>query len=129
MREFVEKKNISYHLNQVVIHKKFGEVLVKEIISNEEGKFVGKILANEEEKKFVFSSQFFDMDFDETSYEVHVNKVYIPQRKKERNYNKYRNHPFVKNIDYKESHILREAIMVDTNDDDDDDEEDHEDND
>lgn len=119
MRAIVEKKNISYHWNQVVIHKKLGKVLVKEITSSEEGKFVGEILSTNETKKFVFSSQFFEIGFDDTSYDVKVNTLYKPQRKKERNYAKYRNHPLVKDIEYKENRIRKAREVAETTDDDD----------
>ena len=115
----MEKKNISSHWNQIVIHKKLGKIKVKEVISNDDGKFVGKVLSSNEEKKFIFSSQFFVIDENDTSYEVKVNKMYKPQRKKERDYRKYRNHPLVKDIEYKENHIrvIKEEPQDETNED------------
>lgn len=100
----MEKRDIINLVGQVIDHKKLGLCEVLEIANKDEGKFVGKVIATGEIKKFVFSDQFFNNVEDYQTVNVKVAKKVEPSRvHKKVDMDKYRNHPLVKKIDQLES--------------------------
>ena len=97
-------KKISDLIGSVINHKKYGECLVMEVTDVENYKFRAKILSTNEVKPFVFSTQFFTVEGKVKS--ANVQPMYKPKEKRQYkpvDYNKYRNHPLVKEIDRRES--------------------------
>ena len=101
----MEGTNLNKCLQELVGHKiehvVFGDCEVVEVISLEEGKFLGKILNDNVMKTLIFSKNYYKNIDDFESVEL---PTY--QRRQKREYKqvdptKFRNHPFVKAIDWK----------------------------
>lgn len=100
----MEKRDLSNLVGQVIEHKKLGPCEVLEIVSKDEGKFIGRVVATEEVKKLIFSSQFFNNVDEYLTVNVKVAKKVEPSRvHKKVDLDKYRNHPLVKKIDQQEA--------------------------
>jgi len=96
----MKAKTFNDFIGGVLSHKVYGDVVVLEVTSPTEGKFIGKIMSTNEIKKFIFSKNYFKCSKEKiTWYDVPVKTPYKAQRKKEVDYNKIRNHPLVKKID------------------------------
>lgn len=92
---------------RILIHKKYGNVYVKEIVSAKEEKIIGIIENTEEEKMFILSSNYFNNLDDITFKKKFQEKKAKVQVKRERDLSKYRNHPLLRKIDAQEEYKNR----------------------
>lgn len=115
-------KSICDLVGSTITHKKYGECQVIEITDKESFKFSAKIISSGEIKQFIFSTQFFSVKGDyESAKIVPVAKLQKERKYKPVDYEKYRNHPLVKEIDKKESKKPISLYSSSLTDDDDDD--------
>ena len=100
----MQKRGLTELIGATITHKTLGVCEIIEVVSIEDGKFIGKIQSTGEVKKLIFSNQFFtDVDDFET---VNVSVQKKPGTKRIRrkvDLDKYRNHPLVKEIEKQEN--------------------------
>ncbi len=110
----MDKRVLSDLIGHTIEHKKLGPCEVLEVTSNEECKFVGKVLATGEVKKLIFSDQFFNNVDEYLTADVVVAKKATTQRvHKKVDLDKYRNHPLVKKIDQQEAGFRARQLYED----------------
>ena len=118
----MNKQKAASFIGKTLNHKKYGDIYIQEFTSVAEDKFLGVIVETNELKKFVLSRQFFEGP--ETIGLPHHEELKVVKRttvKKPYNYEKYRNHPLVKEIDKKEANLYNKiynTVIVDEEDDD-----------
>lgn len=95
----MNKKGLNDYLHQSIRHRVLGDIVVKEITSLDEGKFIGEVQDTKDLKRFIFSNKFFISEEEIEWADVELHEAYKGQHKKQRDYSKIRNHPFVKEID------------------------------
>ena len=100
----MQKQTAEALVGRFLNHTKYGNIIVKEVLSAKEDKIRGIIESTGEEKTFVLSSNYFS---DPKGIMFKKKFEEKPVRKKvkvEVDYKKYRNHPLVKQIDKKENY-------------------------
>lgn len=118
-------KYISDLVGSTITHIKYGECQVIEVTDKDSFKFNAKVISSGEIKKFVFSTQFFSVEGDFASAKIKpAPKLNKDKKYKPVDYNKYRNHPWVKEIERRESGRRIQFVQPNNNEDMDETEED-----
>jgi hypothetical protein len=109
----LKKKTLVDMVDQTIQHKIHGNVVIKEVISTNDYTFWGEVQSSNELKRFVFSDRFFQSSEDVKWKKLEDQATYKPQKKKPRDYDKYRNHPLVKEIDRREMRLRMQLLEAD----------------
>lgn len=102
----MKKRDIVEVEGSTLTHKKLGLCEVLKVIDYKEGTLSCKVLETGLTKTLIFDSKYFEnvSDFQTVKLNI-VNKPSKNKVHKEVNYKKYRDHPFVKEIDRREAGI------------------------
>ena len=112
------KKSLQDLIGHKIEHVIFGDCEVIEVVNLEEGKFLGKIVNENVIKTLIFSKNYYKNIEDYESIELPIYRKRQKRVYRQVDSTKFRNHPFVKAIDWKIAKQRQQLIDQDIYEDD-----------